>query len=275
MKKLLMMLLITLLIPAGVNAMAVSESFYVGDSVSVGIINDEEPGIAFHVIADSGPNDQTVTLIYDGILDGSSTVYDESNPADNHDATVNFNESIAYQVLNKAINKEGAKWRVETASILSKDDLTKLGITKNSAGIYEITDKYSFLAPIKLNGVSSDIYNYWTSISEGNDSVYCVTLDENNTSLKGTLATLELKDITSITNSPKCGIRPVVVVDKKYILCNNTRPSTSTTTTEKPTTPNENVKTGVEDYLLPLVSIILIAGITIAVTKKKEVFQDI
>lgn len=275
MKKMLMMLLITLFIPAGVNAMAVSESFYVGDSVSVGIINDEEPGVAFHVIADSGPNDQTVTLIYDGILDGSSTVYDESNPADNHDATVNFNESIAYQVLNKAINKEGAKWRVETASILSKDDLTKLGITKNSAGVYEITDKYSFLAPTKPDGMpSSDIYNYWTSISEGDDSVYCVTLDETNTSLQGTLATLELKNITSITNGPKCGIRPVIVVDKKYILCNNSRPSTSTTT-QKPTAPSENVKTGIEDYLLPLVSIILIAGITIGVTKKKEVFQDI
>lgn len=273
MKKMLMLLLTMLLIPAGVKAMDTKESFYVGDSVSVGIITDEEPGVGFHVIADSGPNDQTVTLIYDGILEGSSTVYDEMNPGDSHDVTVNFNESIAYQVLNKAISKDGAKWRVETASILSKDDLTKLGITKNSAGVYEITDKYSFLAPTKLDGVSADVYNYWTSISEGNDSVYCVTLDENNASLKGTLATLQLKDLTSITDNPKCGIRPVVVVDKKYILCNNTRPSTSTT--EKPTTPSENVKTGVEDYLLPLVSIILIAGITIGVTKKKEVFQDI
>lgn len=273
MKKYLFSLMTFLLLPIMVDAMAVSETFYVGDSVSVGIVNDND-NEGFHVMFDSGPNDQTVTLIYDGVLPGSSTVYDETNPATNHDATVNFNESVAYQVLNNTINKEGAKWRVETASILSSNDLQKLGITKNTSGIYEIPAKYSFLAPIKINGLDASVYNYWTSISEGDDSVYCVAYNENRTDDNGVWATLDLKDITSTTNNPKCGVRPVVVVDKKYINCNNTRPST-TTTNPVQTVPSENVNTGVEDYLLPLVSIILIAGLTVWATKKKELFQDI
>lgn len=271
MKKMLMLLLTMLFIPAGVKAMATSESFYVGNRVSVDITKSgvaPENGTSFYVLKDSGPDDSSVTLILDGILVGN-TIYDMPIPADNHDAELVFDKSMAYQTLAKEIANR--KWDAVIAGILTADDLTRLGITKNSAGIYEIPEKYSFLAPTKLADLPSDTYNYWTSITEGTDSVYCVTASNDNTN--GVVATLDLKNINTITNGPKCGIRPVVVVEKQYILCNYS--VTPTSTTEKPTTPSENVKTGVEDYLLPLVSIILIAGITIGVTKKKEVFQDI
>lgn len=254
MKKIILFVLSLFIMPYFVDAMAVSESFYVGDSVSVGLISDNER-VGFHVLEDSPAGMQYVTLIYDGVVVGG-TVYDESIPADNHDATVVFNNSIAYEKMSKEIYKEGARWRVESAGLLTYEDLTNLGITKNLNGKYEIPEKYSFLNPRNLEGLSSEMYNYWTSISENNDSVYCVTHNASGN------ATLEAKNITSITSNEKCAIRPVVVVDKKYIICNNTRPT-------------ENVDTGVKDYLLPLSGVIILAAISIYLVNKKEVFKEI
>ncbi len=270
MKKIFMIILSILFIPFGVKAMATSENFYVGNRVSVDITKSgvsPENGTSFYVLKDSGPDDPNVTLIFDGILVGN-TIYDMPVPADNHDAQIVFDKSMAYQTLTNELASR--KWSTVVSGILTIEDLTRLGITKNSAGIYEIPEKYSFLAPNKLGDLPADTINYWTSVTEGTDSVYCVTSASENTN--GVVANLDLKNIDVVTDGPKCGIRPVVVVEKEYILCNY---SVTPTTTETPTTPKENVKTGVEDYLLPLVSIILIAGITIGVTKKKEVFQDI
>jgi hypothetical protein len=232
--------------------------------VSVALKSDDDK-VGFHVLKESKSGETTVTLIYDGVLDGSGTVYDETRPDDNHDATSVLEQSVVGQALYNVVYAEDAKWRVENVSLLSSDDLTNLGITKNSNGVYEITEKYSFLAPIKVAGLSSEMYNYWTQIqdtSAATTSMYCVTYNEDRTESTGVWGTLTSNDITSITNNSKCAIRPVVVIDKAYILCNNTK------------TP-PNVETGISNYIIPLAGVLLITCGAIVLTKKKTVFKKI
>ena len=269
MKKFIL-LVISLVLPIGVHAMAVSETFDVGDSVSVALYDgyekDAKNGIGFHVLKESKEGERTVTLIYDGVLEGSSTVYDEARPDDNHPASTVLEESVAGQLLNQLINKEGSKWNIESASFLNLNDIMTLGLTKNSLGIYEVPAKYSFVAPIKAPGVPAEMYNYWTSIADGsatNTSVYCVTYNENRTSDDGIWATLESKDITSITNNSKCGIRPVVVVDKEIILCNNSK------------VPPKSPDTGITDYIIPLAFALVVTLGAVKVINKKNLFNEI
>ncbi len=229
MKKLIL-LLIAVILPIGVHALAVSETFDVGDSVSVALYDGYETenpnGIGFHVLKSSAAGEATVTLIYDGVVGGSATVYDQANPDDNHDATAVLEQSVVGTKLNQIINKEGAKWNIESASLLSASDVTYLGLSKNAAGIFEIPAKYSFLAPIKATGVPASMYNYWTQIpdaSASNTSVFAVIYNEARTDANGVWATLESQDITGITNNVEFGIRPVVVIKKEYIICNNSK----------------------------------------------------
>lgn len=263
MKKYFILLLVVLL-PLSVNAMAYSETFDVGDSVTVGLKSDED-NTGFHVLKESQAGETTVTLIYDGVIEGSATVYDETNPDENHDASVLLDESIVGQKLINLINADGAKWRVETARLLNESDLNNLGITKDDNGLYEINKKYSFLAAIKINGLEPEMYNYWTSIvdeSASSAAVYCVTDNASRSSDNEALSTLVSMDITSVTNNSKCAIRPVVVIDKAYILCNNTKTPTP-------------VDTGVADYIIPLSFVLIAAVSAVVATKKKSAFQKI
>ena len=270
MKKILFLLVVALVLPLGVHAMAQSESFKVGDSVSValyeGYDQDESTknGIGFHVLKESKSGEQYVTLIYDGVLSGSATVYDEAIPGE-HDVTSVLENSVVGQKLSAVVNAEGKKWRATTVTLLKEEDLTNLGITKNAAGIYEITEKYAFVAPIKVSGLSANMYNYWTQIKDStaeHTSMYCVTYNESREGNTGVWATLESKDITSVTDNATCGIRPVVVIDKEYILCNNS---------EEP----KNAETGVVDYILPLTLVIVAAGGAILLTKRNNAFKQI
>ena len=79
---------------------------------------------------------------------------------------------------------------------------------------------------------------------------------------------LESKTIGDVSNNPKCAVRPVVVVKKEYILCNNSKPKTTTT---KP----ENVETGVEDYYLPLGIVMGVSILGYLVLRKKNVFSKL
>ena len=287
MKKFILLLTIMIL-PLGVNAMNVSDSFDVGDSVSVnlydGYQNEDPNGIGFHVLRASAAGEQNVLLIYDGLIDGSPDYYDQtipgSNGVDEHTATVVLEEAHIGTVINKVVNKAGAKWNIVggSASLLQKSDLEYLGIQQN-AGVYEIPAKYEFLAPRILNGVEVDTSNYWTSIQGDTEStVYYVKYNSNRTSLEDAWATLEPVDLSSvITGGEKHGIRPVVFVDKEYILCNNTKNPTTSTTPALSTNPTEPVspKTGVEDYILPLGIVALVASAIAVYTKKKNVFNQI
>ncbi len=288
MKKFILLLALAAM-PLSVKALATSETFDVGDSVSVALYDGYETenknGIGFHVLKSSGAGERTVTLIYDGIVGGSGTVYDETSTegSETHEATVVLEQSIAGTVLNQYVNKEGAKWNVESASLLSASDIAYLGITKNAAGAYEIPAKYSFLAPIKATGVPKEMYNYWTSISEDGEKVFAAIYNEERTTDDGVWATLEAQDISSITNNVKFGIRPVVVIDKEYILCNNTKNPTTPNEPENPTPDNptpdnptpEGPKTGVEDYIIPLGVVVILASGAAALMKKKNVFNQI
>ena len=274
------LLLIALVLPFGVNALAVSETFDVGDSVSVelydGYENEDPNGIGFHVLRASAAGERTVTLIYDGVIEGSSTVYDQTIP-DTHEAIAVLEQAEIGTKLNQVINKEGAKWNSETATLLSESDLAYLGITKNVVGIYEIPAKYSFLAPIKQEGWPQSNYNYWTMIQDTgatSTSVYYVKYNESldKSDLNAVWATIESQDITSITNNAEYAIRPVIVIDKKYILCNNTKTTTSSTSNDD--TP-ESPKTGVEDYIIPLGVVLILASAAVIVARKKDSFSRI
>ena len=270
MKKVIL-LLAALAMPLSVSALATSETFNVGDSVSValyeGYEKDYKNGVGFHVLKESKAGEDTVTLIFDGSIEGSMTVYDEASPDDNHGASTVLEEAVIGQKLQSLINKEGKKWRIEDkASLLSAADLAYLGINKNAQNQYEIPAKYSFLAPIKGTGMPKELYNYWTSIVDGSatsTSMYMVEYNDERTTDDGVWATLVSKDITSITDNVKGGIRPVVVIKKEYILCNNSKP------------PVKPVDTGVSDYILPLAAVLLIAGSAVVYTKKKNVFNQI
>ena len=278
MKKIILLLL-AISFPITVSAMSYEDVFHVGDSVNVALYSDEDVpstsqssdgsynGNGFHVLKESAAGDAYVTLIYDGVVAGSPTVYDQTRPDDNYTASANYETSVVKRALDEVVAGTNP-WRVVTADLLSANDLTNLGITPNAAGIYEVPAKYSFLAPIKLTGLTTDMYNYWTKIQDTSvtDSVavYCVTYNESRTDNDGIWATLESKDITSTQSNSTCAIRPVVVVDKQYILCNNSQTPTP-----------ENVKTGVKDYIIPLFSVALIAGLSIVLLKKQSLFKEI
>ena len=265
MKKVFMMLLL-LALPLNVNAMSNEEVFHVGDSVTVGLTSDTDE-VNFIVLKESQAGESTVTLIYDGTIAGSSTIYDEIRPDDGHDeVTTVLDTSVVGQKLSSIVNADGKKWRSVSTTLLQESDLINLGVTKNAAGKYEITEKYSkILAPVKIAGLVPKQYNYWTSIqdtSAADTSMYCVTYNEARTTNEGVWATLESMDITSTTNNSECAIRPVIVMPKEYILCNNTQ------------TPSI-VPTGVSDYIVPLASILLFAGLAVVLTRKKNLFQEI
>ena len=173
------------------------------------------------------------------------------------------------------------------------------------------------------------MYNYWTQIpdaSASNTSVFAVVYNETRTDANGVWATLESQDITGITNNVEFGIRPVVVIKKEYILCNNSKTPDDPTPVKQyckvvdgkyydkngdevtkeeydkscSSLPkckivdgtyydkNGNVvtkeeydascasspKTGVEDYILPLGAVVMLAGAAAIVIRKKTMFKE-
>ena len=266
------LLVLALSVPFGVNAMATSETFDIGDEVVVALKDgdtEQTGGRAFHVLKASAAGEETVTLIFDGTADEprsdgaptSPVVYDEVYPGE-HEPTTILEKAYIYNSL-----MEGTKsWRVESKRLLTTDDLKALGLDKT------ITKDYAWLVPVvKSSVLQAEDSNYWTQ-SAADDSttdspkVYCVTASSDKSN--GVYATLESKTIGDVNNNPKCAVRPVVVVKKEYILCNNSKPKTTAT---KP----ENVETGVEDYYLPLGIVMGVSILGYLVLRKKNVFSKL
>lgn len=66
------LLVLALAVPFGVNAMATSETFDIGDEVVVALKEgdtEQTGGRAFHVLKASAAGEETVTLIFDGTAD--------------------------------------------------------------------------------------------------------------------------------------------------------------------------------------------------------------
>src|SRR5574344_500348 len=115
MKKFLLVL--ALAVPFGVNAMATSETFDIGDEVVVALKEgdtEQTGGRAFHVLKASAAGEETVTLIFDGTADEprsdgaptSPVVYDEVMPGE-HEPTTILETAYIYNSL-----MEGTKsWR--------------------------------------------------------------------------------------------------------------------------------------------------------------------
>lgn len=276
MKKVILLLIGLMSIPFSVDAMAVSESFDLRDSVSINLYGKEDTtdlkGIGGHVIAESKAGETTVKILLDATI--GQDVFD-SEEEEGHTLTNVFEEAYIKTFINKYAQEKGWVDIAESRRLLSIDDLTTLGINKNSNNIYEILGKNSFAAPIPSTAEQPFMYNYWTMITANEDEVYVAKYTENRTGDgdNDVWATIEPVDISAFTEAAggsKYAVRPVIEIDKKWILCNNSK----TPETPEPGKP-ESPATGVEDIILPLTGILLGFGAIALVTSKKNLFKQI
>lgn len=282
MKKFLVVLMGMLISPLYTNALAVSETFNVGDRVKVLVSEESEPiGHEFFVIKPSAAGDPFVWMILnenvENEIGNTITVFDEIIPGEHEDLT-DWTKSLAYQVLHNAT----ASWRdriddpAESIRLLQVQDLIDMGIEKNSVtGEYEIKGNRKQIAPIKLSegypGMEKpeSAYNYWTQIydTEADEtSVYAVVLNDDYDGDSLTpLAYVRSHEITSIDDNYEFVIRPVIKIHKMYIDCFI---EDGTTTVLSP--PTAEVKMPFE-----VVGLIAIAGVAYFLIRKKEIFNQI
>ena len=267
MKKLLIILLsfVAVIGPIDTFAMSNDSVFNIGDSVSVSFNGktDSSNLIGFHVLKDSEAGESTVTLIYDGAISS----HDEGHAQVPYQTTApssgvysQFADSYVKQFLDTAVKENG--WILESsARLLEVNDLSNLGIEKSSDGTYTIPTKYDFLRPVDFETtVSETTTDYWTQITNGTDNVYVVT-KEGRDSANNVSAKIVSKGAAPIDNN-RYSVKPVVIVNKQYIVCNNSKKT-------------DNVKTGIEDYFLLFGAIIVLATIGYVGSKKKDAFQNI
>ena len=150
MKKILILLLTIIFMPINGNALAVSETFEVGDRVKVLVSEASEPvGHEYFVIRPSIANDPYVWLLLnENVMDkygNAITVFDERIPDEHEDLTI-WEKTIAYEVLQQAT--ESWRPRAEVVRLLQAQDLVDLGLPKNTeTGEYEIMGNRKYLAP--------------------------------------------------------------------------------------------------------------------------------
>ena len=273
MKKIVYLFILSLIIPFTVSAMDNSSIFDIGDNVTVSF-DGGTTKIGFYVIKNSSADETSVTLFYDGIIathDSNGNIKEgqvvyqlpdrsSTNPSQ-------FEGSYVQKVLNEAVAE--AKWIINgSPRLLEENDLVNLGITRDNDRTYTILKKYDFLKPLNFESAPSiTTTDYWTQISDGTDKVYAVTKDGADSNA-GISAKIKSYSVDPVTTTANYSIRPVVVVNKEYILCNNTKGNT-------PSDKVDNVDTGVEDYVLLLVGVGSIATILYVNVKKKNKFQEI
>lgn len=257
-----------LLIPINILALDNNSSFSVGDSVSVSFNGQTDSSnlIGFHVLKSSSSGESTVTLIYDGVMsthDDSGMMHAQVPFQSSDSSSGNYSQfagSYVKQFLDQSVTEYG--WILaSSARLLEESDLMYLGISKRSDGTYAIPTKYDFLRPVDFTTtISSSTTDYWTQIISGDDNVYVVTKEGRDTA-NNISATIVTKSVAP-TQDNVFSVRPVVIVNKQYIVCNN-----SSTT--------DNVQTGIEDYFLIFGGIIALSSIGYVVSKKKDAFQNI
>ncbi|MDD2208090.1 MAG: hypothetical protein PHG03_01495 [Bacilli bacterium] len=277
MKKILILLLTIIFMPINGNALAVSETFEVGDRVKVLVSEASEPvGHEFFVIRPSIANDPYVWLLLnENVMDkygNAITVFDERIPDEHEDLTI-WEKTIAYEVLQQAT--ESWRPRAEVVRLLQAQDLVDLGLPKNTeTGEYEIMGNRKYLAPISLSAgypnmeKPSSAYNFWTEIydeSAEETSVFAVILNEDYAGDTLTpLAYIRSHEITSITDNYEFVLRPVIKIHKQYIDCF----VDATTTVSSP--PTAEVKIPFE-----VVGLTVVAVAAYLLIRKKEIFNRI
>lgn len=268
-KKIIFVLtVIFLLLPITVLALGNDSVFDIGDSVSVSFNGNTDSAnlIGFHVLKGSKSGESTVTLIYDGVMsthDADGTMHAQV-PFQSANTTSNnysqFAGSYVKTFLEQSV-KENNWILASSARLLEESDLMFLGIEKESDGTFTIPTKYDFLRPVEFETtISASTTDYWTQIVSGDDGVYVVTKEGKDTA-NNISAKIVSKSVAPTADNAY-SVKPVVVVDKQYIVCNNSKQT-------------ENVKTGIEDYFILFGGIILLATIGYVVSKKKDAFQNI
>ena len=268
MKKIIYLFILSLVMPFAVFAMDNSEVFDIGDSVTVSF-DGGTTRLGFHVIKNSAAGETTATLFFDGVIathDADGNIKEAQVVYQLPDSTgtaSQFDGSYVQKVLNEAITE--AKWIINgSARLLEENDLVNLGIAKDNDKTYTILTKYDFMKPKSFESAPSvTTTDYWTQISDGTDKVYAVTKDGADSNA-GISAKIKSYSVDPVTTTANYSIRPVVVVNKEYILCNNTKGVNV-----------PNVETGVEDYVLLLAGVASVATILYVSVKKKNKFQEI
>ena len=258
-----------ILMPLNILALDNNSTFDVGDSVSVSFNGKTDSAnlIGFHVLKPSTAGESTVTLIYDGVMathDSAGNIKESQVLFQTPEtATGNLSEFAGSNVkifLEEAVSEYG--WILaSSARLLEASDLTSLGISKDADGTYTIPTKYDFLRPVDFESAPTSITtDYWTQIASGSDNVYVVTKTgsdrTNNISAK-----IISKGVAPIDDN-EYSVKPVVVVNKQYIYCNNSKKT-------------DNVQTGIEDYFLIFGGIIVLSTMGYVISKKKDAFQNI
>lgn len=268
MKKIVYLFILSLIMPFTVLAMDNSEVFDIGDDVTVSF-DGGKTRLGFHVLKNSAAGETNVTLFFDGVVathDANGNIKEGQVVYQLPDSTgtpSQFDGSYVQKVLNEAISE--AKWIINgSARLLEENDLVNLGIAKDNDKTYTILTKYDFMKPKSFESAPAiTTTDYWTQISDGTDKVYAVTKTgaDSNAGISAKIISYNVDPVTTTANY---SIRPVVVVNKEYILCNNTKGVNV-----------PNVDTGVEDYVLLLVGVASIATIFYVSVKKKNKFQEI
>ena len=271
MKKILIILLTIgiILMPFNTLALENSSTFDVGDSVSVSFNGKTDSAnlIGFHVLKASKAGESTVTLIYDGVMathDSAGNVKEAQvlfqTPETATGNASEFAGSNVKRFLDEAVAEYG--WILaSSARLLETSDLTSLGISKDADGTYTIPTKYDFLRPVDFESAySSTATDYWTQIISGNDNVYVVT--KTGSDRANNISDKIISKGAAPIDDNRYSVKPVVVVNKQYIVCNNSK-------------KGENVQTGIEDYFLLFGGIIALSTIGCVISKKKDAFQNI
>jgi len=263
MKKILLILVSILLLPTQVGAMAISETFSIGDVVKVYITDSTTETAGFSVIRNSAADDPYVWMIYGGYLD--FTIYDE----DYMDHTVSnvFDTSVAWQKLEAATST----WvNALDVSLLRLQDLSAMGIQK-VGDKYEVKGNRYFIAPdwtIAECAAFNDC-NYWTMIPGSTSTkVYVVKLNKayNGNSLNPVAYIEEVEIDMNKTDGmeEEYVLRPVVRVHKQFIDC-------KVGGTTKLTGP----KTAAVELPTQLIGVVALAGLTYIIIRKRELFTKI
>lgn len=284
MKKILIVLLGILILPLQTNAVAVSETFKIGDRVKVLVSEASEPvGHEFFVIKPSAANDPYVWLFLnenvENEIGNTITVFDEIIQGEKEDLT-DWKKSMAYELLHQAT--ESWRPRIENYEdnirLLNAQDIVDLGLEKNPVtGEYQILANRSRIAPIKLTGGypgmtnPDSAINYWTQIydTEAEEtSVFAVVLNKeyNENDQLSPLAFIRSHEITSITDNVEFVLRPVIKIHKMYIDC---------FVDETPAPPVVSPPTSEVNLPFEVVAVVGVAAVFYILVRKKEIFNKI
>ena len=159
----------------------------------------------FHVIVPSDQYDRKVTLFADNNY-GSTNMYANKD----HILTTNtFEDTMAYNALTSLYNSWTSIEQRSDIRLISANELSLLAGTAMQARFYDVS------GDISLGTLSATSNNYITS-SAGND--FWTSSPYLTSGLQDNMWVYQDKKLVKVPMTSTHNIRPVIRVDKKYVL---------------------------------------------------------